>query len=1073
MVKRESPGSAGGLALQPVKRSRLNEQKPLTARSRAPQQDSKPPNHLELLPGALTLAPPRPPQDELALSVARYLYHHNCALPSGQFTTADNIEKLICNPQSKFRDLCIGLWSLGLAVKPRPLMQHLGADFPRHLWPPGHHVLNIEQEFNVGPSLAPAQALNVAMKPEAKKSAELLPPRAPITRLDADLGVKYPHTAPPQHLPQISLPPSAIPSTRPRHDLLAQSIVQYLYYIRYPLPSGKFLTEKDILDFYNPVWTTFVDLHRILWCYGIHLKPLVLAQHLWASFPGFNWPVVHDVPNLARDSDAMAPPSRALDNGAIKSEPSQTAALQSQTPINQAVTPHVQPPDVFASNTQHQYPARSSPTRRLETREGSRGSQESRPLLEDLDSKHPHTAHALREFERKSASSAEVKPQQQTRYKAVRQSVPVNWSGAGTNSQQNQATMDTHSKAAVTRRRQTELVRKLATPDAPSSSQIATAEIHDGSRIKSEYKSILEPGSDHPAGALRRSRLSKPPAFNVHADSSTHSDSTSAPLSSSPSSSLMKSETSSTKATTTVKSERRSDISAKVDSQTRPTSIGEEEPKLCAEQDALVKLIMAGSNVFYTGSAGCGKSTVLKAFVSRMKREGKTVYILAPTGKAALGVGGSTTWSYAGWTPDSMKKPMDELKTAAHAKKVRQRMKSTHALVFDEVSMVENHHFERLNQVMQENRGNGRPFGGVQVIATGDFCQLPPVKPFQYCIHCGRTMAVVDGGLGYKCPQHGIFKDEDKWAFRSNAWKQCRFEHRNLTTIHRQSDKIFIDILNKYRYGVTLTDEDEHLLLEHDSITTHAVKLFPTRQEVATLNNAEFLKLRSKPRKFVTHDDFKWNPVHQNLRLKAQRDPNDNSLEALREHRYEASVELKQGMLVVLLQNLNLDAGLCNGSQGVIVGFKKHEESDIIKSTRSLGEGIPYESLKEANLRAFVEAAPEKVWPIVLFTNGIKCPIIADCSMNELGDEKPYSLISRTQIPLMAAWAMTVHKSQGMTLDRVIVNLANSFEEGQVYVALSRARNLEGLKVECLGLHQGKANPQVMQFLTEKFGSYG
>ena len=84
------------------------------------------------------------------------------------------------------------------------------------------------------------------------------------------------------------------------------------------------------------------------------------------------------------------------------------------------------------------------------------------------------------------------------------------------------------------------------------------------------------------------------------------------------------------------------------------------------------------------------------------------------------------------------------------------------------------------------------------------------------------------------------------------------------------------------------------------------------------------------------------------------------------------------------------------------------------------------------------------------FDNGITRTVFAECRVNELGDEQPYSLLMRTQIPLVAAWTMTIHKSQGMTLNKVIVDLARSFESGQEYVALSRARALSGLKVESL-----------------------
>jgi PIF1-like helicase len=166
--------------------------------------------------------------------------------------------------------------------------------------------------------------------------------------------------------------------------------------------------------------------------------------------------------------------------------------------------------------------------------------------------------------------------------------------------------------------------------------------------------------------------------------------------------------------------------------QTKPPT----EPPLCPEQRRLIEIIMSGRNVFYTGSAGCGKSTVLKNFVGRLKaqlvtrsddqgkpkREPTQVDIIAPTGRAALDINGSTFWTYAGWNPDSMKRPLEELKDAAeHGKWVRKRLKATDVLVIDEISMVENHHLERLNHVMQAARRNLQAFGGVQLVVTGDF----------------------------------------------------------------------------------------------------------------------------------------------------------------------------------------------------------------------------------------------------------------------------------------------------------------------------------------------------------------
>jgi hypothetical protein len=244
-----------------------------------------------------------------------------------------------------------------------------------------------------------------------------------------------------------------------------------------------------------------------------------------------------------------------------------------------------------------------------------------------------------------------------------------------------------------------------------------------------------------------------------------------------------------------------------------PVTSAEPEPVLKAEQQKVVDLILQGHNVFYTGSAGCGKSTILKAFVKQLQLRGKRVKIIAPTNLAALNVGGVTTWSYAGWTPDSMKKPLDKLMQAAHGKEIWERFDTTDVLVIDEISMVENLLFERLNHVMKASRGErygGGPFGGVQVIVTGDFCQLSPVKPFQYCIGCGWELERDHprNPKEYRCEnkycREDVFYDIDKWAFRSKAWEECEFKHINLTEIHRQSDKKFISILQRIRTGVLI-----------------------------------------------------------------------------------------------------------------------------------------------------------------------------------------------------------------------------------------------------------------------------
>ncbi|GAP84677.1 putative ATP-dependent DNA helicase pif1 [Rosellinia necatrix] len=507
------------------------------------------------------------------------------------------------------------------------------------------------------------------------------------------------------------------------------------------------------------------------------------------------------------------------------------------------------------------------------------------------------------------------------------------------------------------------------------------------------------------------------------------------------------------------------------------------EPQLCPEQAELVDIILSGRNVFYTGSAGCGKSTVLKAFTRRLRDRGLKVDIVAPTGISALGVGGSTTFVYAGWSLSSFRQPLEDVRRGAHRKYVRNRLKETDVLVIDEISMVENFHFERLNAVMQAARSSYDPFGGVQVIVTGDFHQLPPVKPFEYCLHCGEELVPNRSEDYVSCPKHGIFHDEDKWAFKSEVWGLCDFAYFHLTTIHRQNDETFIKILQKCRIGQPLTADDTDLLMNHPCKTGNATKLYARREEVRKENQKRFDKLLSEKFSYMCMDDFYLNPSHPHLERHGRRSHN-GSLDSLKDHRFETLVEFKKGMLVVLLTNLDLGRKLCNGSQGVICGY---EEFDLKKLPRiaTKKEPLPentvhgdYGELRERSIRLFIERQEitKKFWPVVRFHNGEVRTIYADCSVHPLGNKEPYSLLSRTQIPLAPAWAMSIHKSQSLTLDRVIVDLTRAWEEGQVYVALSRATSLCGLKVEGdpRGLTVGKGgNSEVRKFHRDKFGIGG
>lgn len=525
-----------------------------------------------------------------------------------------------------------------------------------------------------------------------------------------------------------------------------------------------------------------------------------------------------------------------------------------------------------------------------------------------------------------------------------------------------------------------------------------------------------------------------------------------------------------------------------------PTNNDEPEPRLCAEQEALVELICTGKNVFYTGSAGCGKSTVLKAFTRRLRAMGKKVQVVAPTGRAALQVNGQTTWTFAGWRPEHNRLPLDKLLMLAHGKRTWRRLTNIDVLVIDEISMVENSHFARLNAFLKEARyqphGPELPFGGLQVIVTGDFCQLPPVTPFEHCFYCGAQLVKRRKPYGqvYTCKKHGEFRDEDKWAFRSQAWEECNFVHVQLTQIHRQSDALFVGLLQKCRLGLEFTPEETDILMNHpDKVNRiNATQLHATRDTVREVNAERFARLKTECHTFWSLDavslreydphlaakgrvieDFRWNGMSPPR--------GKQPLVGLADHRYEACVQLKQGMLVVLLTNLDLESGLCNGSQGLIAGWEQYEPAKPPSPGMKFVGDHAY--TREDQVTKFIQddAMEVKAWPRVRFLNGVVRTIYADCSITEIGERDPYSLLMRTQIPLAPAWAMTIHKSQGMTLNQVIVYLSRAWEEGQVYVALSRATSLDGLKIDgsAAGLTVGVGgNREVQRFMREKFGAH-
>jgi len=534
-------------------------------------------------------------------------------------------------------------------------------------------------------------------------------------------------------------------------------------------------------------------------------------------------------------------------------------------------------------------------------------------------------------------------------------------------------------------------------------------------------------------------------------------------------------------------------------------------PNLSVEQLQLMDLVVSGVNVFFTGGAGTGKSTVLRAIVEELQRRRRHVHVVTPTGISALNVGGNTYFTWAGWNPGVMKRAIADIQTMALSRERRLRIKATDVLFIDEISMLESNQFRRLDRACRAARGCDAAFGGIQLIVTGDFYQLPPVKAFQTCFECGVELtrravcincvpflsedmrettysqtckACRRCGVGalrcWDCPKCGeVYDMDDQWAFRSDTWKACGFHCVSLGQVHRQSDPDFIDILGCLRTGKPLNDCQLMLLAgsQYDNGAA-AIELSPVRSEVEQKNIEGLEALAGTIRAYRCHDYVNIQPHHPHLLPKANLDAETNCV-GCKDHRFPAMLETKYGMPVILLANIDLGAGLVNGSQGRIIGYLPYaRQMQARESQLALSEGYGWLQQEQILTWAAKQSSAFSL-PLVHFENGVRRVVYPVCQDTELGDPSPFSVIARTQIPLLPAWAITIHKSQGLTLERAVVNLDRIFEPQMIYVALSRLRTLRGLKVissvGIKGLYERgrfeEANSVVRAFMENLFGT--
>ena len=411
---------------------------------------------------------------------------------------------------------------------------------------------------------------------------------------------------------------------------------------------------------------------------------------------------------------------------------------------------------------------------------------------------------------------------------------------------------------------------------------------------------------------------------------------------------------------------------------------------LTKAQSTIVKLAKTGESFFFSGCAGTGKTFTLLSVIEALPQS--TTYITALTGIAAsLLPHGTTLHSFAGIGHSTGDRDHILKKVKTNAQAVGKWTKAK-TLIIDEVSMLSKELFELLDFLGRELRNRrSAPFGGIQVICCGDFFQLPPVS-----------------------------KAITSYCFESDLWTQVLGERSfELLEIFRQKDPQLINILNDIRYG-TMSDET----LRHIKYLGRDLKLpkgiFPTQlvpvnATADAINIRELEKLAPKPSVVYAANDWGADPYALEMLSKITLFPE--------------RLPLRVGAQVMLLKN-NPNLTLWNGSRGVITSF------------------VPTSAAREYTA---IETCPKtsakyELLPVVRFSSGQEIVVGYD-SFELEGTGKQRVRAFRQQLPLRLSWAITIHKSQGMSLDYLKVDASKSFEAGQAYVALSRARSMEGLQV--------------------------
>lgn len=381
------------------------------------------------------------------------------------------------------------------------------------------------------------------------------------------------------------------------------------------------------------------------------------------------------------------------------------------------------------------------------------------------------------------------------------------------------------------------------------------------------------------------------------------------------------------------------------------------------KQAAALDILKTGRNVFLTGEPGAGKTHTLNTYIAWTREKGIPVAITASTGIAATHLGGQTIHAWSGIGARDTLSEWDLDAILQNEQKVK-RMQHAAVLIIDEISMLAPNTLDSIDLVCRQARQVEKPFGGLQVILSGDLFQLPPVS------------------------------SGDVLVAGSQAWAGSDIRVCYLGEQHRSSDEALTRILGDIRSG-TVSSDTYRLLTSRvgkklSGDVTPTV-LFTHNADVDMRNHEHLEKLGKPVKKYLMSTHGSKGGIASLVR----------GILAPEE------LHLSEGAQVMFVKN-NFDAGYVNGTRGIVVGF---EGGTPVVETRD-GQRIVAEK--------------------------------AEWSFEEDGKVRA----TVTQVPLRLAWAITIHKSQGMTLDAVEIDLSKAFTPGQGYVALSRARTLESLTLK-------------------------